>query len=259
MDLMTSDLFKYMMHRPSYCSENAVRWTAQIALGINALHDIGIIHRDIKPENILIDVRENVRIADYGLCYIDEYRRPLDREWAYTTSAAGTTSYMAPEVLGNIINPRSEEYYGTPVDWWSLGCVVYQLFSEEHGALFYKKDDILYYVSWCDRISRQHHFFKDFPPIIAELLSGLLDPNLSTRYGFPEVVCHRSFVRSCGESEFTDARSRARKRKALPNLLPDLQQDQNTAEAEVWHRLASWEGPRVPNIDWVKPTLFSFS
>jgi serine/threonine protein kinase len=160
------------------------------ALGINALHDIGIIHRDIKPENILIDVRENVRIADYGLCYIDEYRRPLDRERAYTTSAAGTTSYMAPEVLGNIINPRSEEYYGTPVDWWSLGCVVYQLFSEEHRArfassipaillilsfqaLFYTKDDILNYVSWCDRKSRQHHFFKDFRPVIAELLSGV--------------------------------------------------------------------------------------
>ncbi|KAG1732269.1 kinase-like domain-containing protein [Suillus occidentalis] len=259
MDLMTGDLFKYMMRRPSFCFKNACRWTAQIALGINALHQIGIIHRDIKPENILIDVRENVRIADYGLCYIDKYRWPLDRQRAYTASAVGTTCCMAPEVLRNIINLGSKEY-GTPVDWWSLGCVVYQLVSKNHRALFYKKDDILDYASWCssgDRISRQHPIFEDFPPVIAELLSGLLNPNLFTRYGFPEVVQHRSFMRSCGKSEFSDAHSRAREREALPILLPDLQHDQKTAE--VWHCLAPWERPRVPNVDWVKPTFFSFS
>jgi serine/threonine protein kinase len=162
------------------------------ALGINALHQIGIIHRDIKPENILIDVRENVRIADYGLCYIDKHRWPLDRQRAYTACAVGTTCCMAPEVLRNIINLGSKEY-GTPVDWWSLGCVVYQLVSKNHRArfassiaaillipsfqaLFNKKDDILDYASWCssdDRISRQHPIFEDFPPGIAELLSGV--------------------------------------------------------------------------------------
>jgi serine/threonine protein kinase len=105
------------------------------ALGIRALHNIGIIHRDIKAQNILIDVRENVRIADYGLCYIDNDAYPLDREQVYSTDAVGTTYTMAPEVLQNTLDPGTMEY-GTPVDWWSLGCVLFQLISEEHKARF---------------------------------------------------------------------------------------------------------------------------
>jgi serine/threonine protein kinase len=69
------------------------------ALGINALHELGIIHRDIKPENILIDVRENVRIANFGLSYLAADARPLDRQGAYSTNVAGTPYCMAPEIL----------------------------------------------------------------------------------------------------------------------------------------------------------------
>ena len=69
------------------------------ALGIHTLHEIGIMHWDIKAENILIDVQENVRVADYGLCYVHEDKSPLDRGRVYMTSAVGTKYCMAPEVL----------------------------------------------------------------------------------------------------------------------------------------------------------------
>ncbi|KAG2738790.1 kinase-like protein, partial [Suillus brevipes Sb2] len=45
MDLMSSDLTYYMRNESKYCLENARRWSAQLALGINALHTMGIIHR----------------------------------------------------------------------------------------------------------------------------------------------------------------------------------------------------------------------
>ncbi|KAG1797535.1 kinase-like domain-containing protein, partial [Suillus variegatus] len=138
MDLMAGDLSKYMKDRSSDCSKHALRWAAQIVRGCprdSHLHEIGIMHRDIKAENILIDIRENVRVADYGLCYVHEDKSPLDRGRVYTTSAVGTTYCMAPEVLRNVLDPNSVEY-GIPVDWWSFGCVVYQLFSENHKARF---------------------------------------------------------------------------------------------------------------------------
>lgn len=95
------------------------------ALGINALHDMGIIHRDIKAENVLIDIRQNVRIADFGLSYIGE-PKPLIPWLDYSSSVKGTEHCMAPEILRNMEEPDSMKY-GTPVDWWAFGCVLYQL------------------------------------------------------------------------------------------------------------------------------------
>ncbi|KAG1795068.1 kinase-like domain-containing protein [Suillus plorans] len=260
MDLMASDLYINLKRRPSYCSRNSRRWAAQMALGINALHEIGIIHRDIKAANILIDVRENVRITDFGLSYVDKDEGPLDQQRNYSADAMGTTHTMAPEVLRNRSDPRPWEY-GAPADWWSLGCVIYQLVSKKHKSLFVTEDDIFSYVSWCssrDEPSKQFPAFEDLgKDKIANLISGLLQPDPSSRFGFAEVVNHRSFLCKAGTSEFLDAYSRALERKEVPSSLPDLQRGQDTSTAEIWFRQPSWEESHVPDVDWVKPTLFS--
>jgi serine/threonine protein kinase len=162
------------------------------AIGINALHDLGIIHRDIKAENILIDIRENVRIADFGLSHLDADARPLDRQGAYSISVVGTPYCMAPEILSNISNPGSMTY-GPPVDWWSLGCIVYQLVSPNHKArfassfaailliqsfqpLFETQHDTLTYAAWCTshgRSHKQYSAFQNFQAIFADLISGV--------------------------------------------------------------------------------------
>jgi serine/threonine protein kinase len=174
------------------------------ALGINALHEIGIIHRDIKAENILIDVRENVRIADFGLSYIATDARPLDRQGTYSTSVVGTPYCMAPEILYNLSNPGCMTY-GPPVDWWGLGCVVYQLFSHNHKArfassfaaillipsfqaLFPTQHHTLCYAVWCTsrgRTYKQFPAFQDFPEILADLVSGV-----SSYCSFPNTIIY---------------------------------------------------------------------
>lgn len=42
-------------------------YMAEICLGIQFLHDRGIIYRDLKPENIFMDIEGHIRIGDYGL------------------------------------------------------------------------------------------------------------------------------------------------------------------------------------------------
>jgi serine/threonine protein kinase len=163
------------------------------ALGINALHCMGIIHRDIKLENILIDMQQNVRIADFGLSFIDKEPKPLDTSHGYSSEFKGTINYIAPEILCNMEIPHSV-MYGASVDWWAFGCVFYELISlPRHKAciasylvvillisprqeLFDSKDAIMKYIFWhYENVFKSGLFpsFQRLDSIAAHLLAGV--------------------------------------------------------------------------------------
>lgn len=86
---------------------------AQIASAIGYLHEEGFIYRDLKPENVLLDGSGNVTLLDFGLSRrLKKDQKVIER--------IGTLDYMSPEmVLGK------EHWF--PVDWWSLGVLVYEM------------------------------------------------------------------------------------------------------------------------------------
>ncbi|VDO01535.1 unnamed protein product [Rodentolepis nana] len=91
----------------------------QILNGLCYLHNENIVHRDLKPANILIKLPNRLKICDFGLArFVD----PLILEdWRYHTPGMGTRNYSSPEIL---LYSRS---YGKPVDLWSLGCLLMEL------------------------------------------------------------------------------------------------------------------------------------
>ncbi|KAK2852420.1 hypothetical protein Q7C36_007621 [Tachysurus vachellii] len=104
-----------------------VNWAVQIAKGMQYLHEeaaVPIIHRDLKSSNILIlekiennDIgRKTLKITDFGLA----------REWHKTTkmSAAGTYSWMAPEVIKSSLFSKGS-------DVWSYGVLLWELLTGE--------------------------------------------------------------------------------------------------------------------------------
>jgi len=95
--------------------EEVIDIALQIAIGIQAAHEKGIIHRDIKSSNIMITKTGGVKIMDFGLAQV----RGKDKDYE-RVSTIGTIVYMSPEqILGETIDERS--------DIWSFGVVLYEM------------------------------------------------------------------------------------------------------------------------------------
>ena len=102
----------------------ALDWAAQVARGLAAAHEKGILHRDLKPENLFVTEDGRVKILDFGIAKLTG---PMTAE-VNTAVATGTqvgtllgsAGYMAPEqIRAEAVDDRA--------DLFSLGCVLYEL------------------------------------------------------------------------------------------------------------------------------------
>ncbi|NOT30213.1 MAG: serine/threonine-protein kinase [Planctomycetes bacterium] len=95
----------------------------QIAEGLEAAHEAGMIHRDLKPANVRITPEGKVKVLDFGLAKpAIEGRSGSSADSVLSTEMGrllGTPTYMAPEqARGKAIDKR--------VDIWAFGCVLYE-------------------------------------------------------------------------------------------------------------------------------------
>lgn len=107
----------------------AIDIVSQIAEGLGAAHERGIVHRDVKPANILILDDGRAKITDFGIAR-GAAGTDLDEDLTQVGTIVGTAKYLAPEqVEGGEVDARTDVY--------SLGLVLYEAlcgrpaFSEE--------------------------------------------------------------------------------------------------------------------------------
>jgi eukaryotic-like serine/threonine-protein kinase len=102
-----------------------LRIAKQIAGGLNAAHETGVLHRDIKPENVILEASGNAKLMDFGIA------RPIRRTAPGHTQPGmfiGTPTYSPPEALaGDEVDARSDIY--------SMGVMLCEMFC---GQLPYK-------------------------------------------------------------------------------------------------------------------------
>jgi eukaryotic-like serine/threonine-protein kinase len=96
---------------------------ASVAAGLHAAHELcdesgqslGVVHRDVSPQNVLISMRANIRLADFGVAKA----RGQIRRATETGELKGKLSYMAPEQISSKVVDRR-------ADVFALACVVYE-------------------------------------------------------------------------------------------------------------------------------------
>jgi serine/threonine-protein kinase len=100
----------------------------QIAEGLEAAHEKGVIHRDLKPANVMITEGDKVKILDFGLAKaLSDEAQSTDLSQSPTLTEAmtrpgvilGTAAYMSPEqAKGKAVDKRA--------DIWAFGCILYE-------------------------------------------------------------------------------------------------------------------------------------
>ena len=133
----------------------------ELVLALEFLHKNNMVYRDLKPENILLDAKGHIKLTDFGLSKI------LETESDKAFTICGTPQYLAPEIL-------QKKGYNKAVDWWSLGCVMYEMLTGKIPFAI-KRGVKLNMKIYEQGVKYPDHLYKNAKDLIKKLL--VIDPN----------------------------------------------------------------------------------
>jgi cGMP-dependent protein kinase len=103
-------------------------YSACVVSAFGYLHGLGVAYRDLKPENLLLDVEGYLKVVDFGFAKrIPFYKGNVLSQRSFTL--CGTPEYLSPELVLSKGHNKS-------VDYWALGCLVYELLVSKQAYPF---------------------------------------------------------------------------------------------------------------------------
>ncbi|KAL7870043.1 hypothetical protein AOLI_G00140310 [Acnodon oligacanthus] len=166
------ELFDYLVKKGRLTPKEARKFFRQIISALDFCHNHSICHRDLKPENLLLDEKNNIRIADFGMASLQVGDSLLE-------TSCGSPHYACPEVI------RGEKYDGRRADVWSCGVILFALLV---GALPFDHDNLRQLLEKVK--SGVFHMPHFIPPDCQALLRGMIEVDPEKRLTLEEIQKH---------------------------------------------------------------------
>ncbi|XP_051796922.1 serine/threonine-protein kinase BRSK2 isoform X2 [Acanthochromis polyacanthus] len=166
------ELFDYLVKKGRLMPKEARKFFRQIISALDFCHNHSICHRDLKPENLLLDEKNNIRIADFGMASLQVGDSLLE-------TSCGSPHYACPEVI------RGEKYDGRRADVWSCGVILFALLV---GALPFDHDNLRQLLEKVK--SGVFHMPHFIPPDCQALLKGMIEVNPDKRLTLEAIQKH---------------------------------------------------------------------
>ncbi|XP_028298508.1 serine/threonine-protein kinase BRSK2-like isoform X8 [Gouania willdenowi] len=177
------ELFDYLVKKGRLTPKEARKFFRQIISALDFCHSHSICHRDLKPENLLLDEKNNIRIADFGMASLQVGDSLLE-------TSCGSPHYACPEVI------RGEKYDGRKADAWSCGVILFALLV---GALPFDDDNLRNLLEKVKLgVFHMPHFI---PPDCQNLLKGMIEVDAGKRLTLEQIQKHTWYLAGKNEPE----------------------------------------------------------
>ncbi|KAM7424750.1 hypothetical protein PAMA_000890 [Pampus argenteus] len=177
------ELFDYLVKKGRLTPKEARKFFRQIISALDFCHSHSICHRDLKPENLLLDEKNNIRIADFGMASLQVGDSLLE-------TSCGSPHYACPEVI------RGEKYDGRKADAWSCGVILFALLV---GALPFDDDNLRNLLEKVKLgVFHMPHFI---PPDCQNLLRGMIEVDATKRLTLEQIQKHTWYLAGKNEPE----------------------------------------------------------
>ncbi|XP_077942183.1 serine/threonine-protein kinase BRSK2-like isoform X5 [Gasterosteus aculeatus] len=177
------ELFDYLVKKGRLTPKEARKFFRQIISALDFCHSHSICHRDLKPENLLLDEKNNIRIADFGMASLQVGDSLLE-------TSCGSPHYACPEVI------RGEKYDGRKADAWSCGVILFALLV---GALPFDDDNLRNLLEKVKLgVFHMPHFI---PPECQNLLKGMIEVDAGKRFTLEQIQKHTWYLAGKNEPE----------------------------------------------------------
>ncbi|KTG04825.1 hypothetical protein cypCar_00026157 [Cyprinus carpio] len=171
-----------------------------------------VLHRDLKPANIFLDVKQNVKLGDFGLARI------LNHDTSFAKTFVGTPYYMSPEQINRMS-------YNEKSDIWSLGCLLYELCALSPPFTAYNQTELAGKIREGKFRRIPYRYSNDLNTILSKMLNlkDYLRPSV-------ESILQNSLISGCVAQEQKRLQEKQRRRSEdaeqpkhpEPSLLAEL-------------------------------------